>query len=796
MDTTDTTDTEHCEPCICSIIPPYVLEGMASSTALSAETRAAAQQSLATTQALMSARISAQTGIAAFAARRAAMSAPGPAPTGSMAPRRTVYDAVNTNTLPGVPAQMEPVPSDRAVAMCLDGLGDTFDLYHKVFQRNSIDDCGMNLDGTVHYGNKYNNAFWNGNQMVFGDGDGEVFMNFTQSLDVIGHELAHGVTSYTAALVYSGQSGALNESVSDVFGSLVKQFKLKQMPNEADWLIGKDLMAPGFHGLALRSLKAPGTAYDDPRIGGKDPQPDHMDKYLDTPKDNGGVHTNSGIPNHAFYLLATALPCPAWEAPGKIWYAALCDKEMKRNASFKEFAESTVRQAKALFPKGLEADGHTVDVVGAVLSAWHKVGLLAEPQKPEEHPAPQKTFEERVQDAAAQWAEWQRKSLAPEGVVEATEPANGVLEILSSPGPDGTQFSFSLWGKIKISGSYTLMPPHWEGTIVPWILPTVAEIPFEQAYRQIRQTAAVPATAHFVAEADTEPATLAISDQDFSLKLLGGKLELKGWYSISPPGAEVQVVIFGGQPVAKASVGANRKPVRVQIGIDNVCVGLVEFSVIPGVAIIHAKVAANLLGKEIAWEGTLVPWTKILPAMLAIAPVAGDTYSHFTITNGYGLLAQASGEVTEGASMTLDVKFGIKAVTQQSFSDLLRRTTKMFTKEQNEQLEENHAAGGFMGGLLLGCFGFACGGGSYNHFKNYKNKEVTIQDEKQKEFLANVAQTATTDVTVAVYVQLTTVKIGDKTITAVDTNNAVAANAEGKTGGAKVTGEQLEIVPL
>ena len=159
----------------------------------------------------------------------------------------------------------------------------------------------MKLDSTVHYGQEYNNAFWNGEQMVYGDGDGEIFQRFTKCIDVIGHELTHGVTQYEAALEYEGQPGALNESFSDVFGSLVKQYILKQNVDKADWLIGASLFAKKVKGVALRSMKDPGTAYDDPTIG-KDPQSGHMKSYVKTSSDNGGVHINSGIPNRAFYF--------------------------------------------------------------------------------------------------------------------------------------------------------------------------------------------------------------------------------------------------------------------------------------------------------------------------------------------------------------------------------------------------------------------------------------------------------------------------------------------------------------
>ncbi len=163
--------------------------------------------------------------------------------------------------------------------------------------------------------------------MVFGDGDGSIFVGFTKSLDVIGHELTHGVSAEEAkGLEYHDQPGALNESISDVFGSMVKQYALGQDATQADWLIGNDILGPDFHGVALRSMAAPGTAYDDPQLG-KDPQPATMAQYVQTQNDNGGVHINSGIPNKAFHDAAVALGGNAWETAGKVWYAALLDAD-------------------------------------------------------------------------------------------------------------------------------------------------------------------------------------------------------------------------------------------------------------------------------------------------------------------------------------------------------------------------------------------------------------------------------------------------------------------------------------
>jgi Zn-dependent metalloprotease len=343
-----------------TILPPYLFDRLARSG--DRELRALALDTLAIDHTL---RIRRSDRTPPVPAAREAASTPG-------RPRRTVYDVHNAESGTGgtlVRSEGGPATGDAAADEAYDGLGDTYDLYWKVFQRDSIDGAGLPLVAWVHYGADYDNAFWDGTRMVFGDGDGRLFLRFTGSLDVIGHELTHGVTASEIALEYTGQSGALNESVSDVFGSLVKQHALGQSASEADWLIGADLLAPGIDGVALRSMKAPGTAYDDPLLG-KDPQPATMDGYVTTAKDSGGVHTNSGIPNHAFYLLATALGGNAWDRAGHVWYGALTDRSVPKRATFSRFAQATVAAAHALEP---EAD----DLADAVTSAWSGVGVDA-----------------------------------------------------------------------------------------------------------------------------------------------------------------------------------------------------------------------------------------------------------------------------------------------------------------------------------------------------------------------------------------------------------------------------------
>lgn len=273
--------------------------------------------------------------------------------------------------LPGIKVRGDGDPSvdDAAVNQAYDGAGTTYDFYLSVFSRNSVNGQGLELVSSVHFETDYDNAFWNGAQMVYGDGDDLMFKRggFTECLDVMAHELTHGVTQFTAGLRYLGQSGALNESFSDVFGSLVKQRSLGQTADQADWLIGEGIMGPQLPGAALRSLKAPGTAFQ------FDNQPAHMDHYVQLPADgdprhdNGGVHINSGIPNHAFFLAATALGGNAWEKAGSIWYTTLTTR-LNENSDFQAAADATAAVSGELFGAGGAEEQ-------AVRAAWEQVGL-------------------------------------------------------------------------------------------------------------------------------------------------------------------------------------------------------------------------------------------------------------------------------------------------------------------------------------------------------------------------------------------------------------------------------------
>ncbi|KAJ4266345.1 hypothetical protein NW762_004329 [Fusarium torreyae] len=256
---------------------------------------------------------------------------------------------------------------DKTVNEAYDNVGTVLGFYKKYFEWLSIDNKNMNVISTVHFGKNYENAFWDPEklQMVFGDG-GEFLNNFTGCIDVIGHELTHAVTEHTSPLDYYGQAGALNEYISDVFGIMVKQRVQDEQSDVADWLIGEDCILPGVKGTALRSMKEPGTAYDDP-VFGKDPQAAHMKQFKTMFEDNGGVHIFSGIPNHAFYLASVSFGGYSWEKAGKIWWAALKSGKISPKCTFKQFADVTIDCAKELFDSSASKK---------VKQAWADVGVV------------------------------------------------------------------------------------------------------------------------------------------------------------------------------------------------------------------------------------------------------------------------------------------------------------------------------------------------------------------------------------------------------------------------------------
>ncbi|KAH8103047.1 hypothetical protein BXZ70DRAFT_1006216 [Cristinia sonorae] len=392
-------DVHHDMMC-CSIIPPFILSNIANCPNAPETARSCAREGLAHAHRLRQLRISrlnaSQGGgppgiIPGLVSRNITTSVNQGRPTaGPKRLNRVIYSANNTQILDFTLLRSEgSVPIyDTAANECYDGFGSTFKFYSDVFDRNSIDDAGMTLTGSVHVGNGWQNAQWNGSQMLFGDGDGVYFNRFTASLDVIAHELTHGVTQYTAALIYEVESGALNESMSDVFGIMVKQHHLGQTAAQSDWLIGSELLTSNVNGVALRSMKNPGSAYNDPVLQ-KDPQVGHYSEvvtyqapYGDN-NDFGGVHISSGVPNRAFYLVATNLGGYSWDRAGRIWWAVLSGGALPANANFHTFAKMTSSTAERMY-------GGSVKMV--VEQAWRDVGVeigtAPNPPPPRPDPTP------------------------------------------------------------------------------------------------------------------------------------------------------------------------------------------------------------------------------------------------------------------------------------------------------------------------------------------------------------------------------------------------------------------------
>jgi Zn-dependent metalloprotease len=342
----------------CCFVPPHVLDELAKSADPNVRDPAIETIKLATRARTARHMRSLMPGMAAI-----------PSPTRSK--DRLVYN-MNQRTfpLPGELVRREadgPVRDD-AINEAYDYAGVTYDFYYDVFGRNSLDGNGMSLISSVHYGRRTNNAFFDGEQMLYGDGDDRLFIRFTKALDVVAHELTHGVVQYTSNLVYEDQPGALNESFADVMSACVKQWFNKQTVAQADWLLGDAIMGPVVSDRAksLRSFTAEKAYVNVPEFGGDDPQPKHMRDFVHTEEDNGGVHINSGIPNHAFYLVAMRLGGHSWEKAGPIWYKTL--QALTSMSDFQATADMSHQIAVADY-------GSDSEEAKAVRDGWSGVGI-------------------------------------------------------------------------------------------------------------------------------------------------------------------------------------------------------------------------------------------------------------------------------------------------------------------------------------------------------------------------------------------------------------------------------------
>jgi Zn-dependent metalloprotease len=341
--------------CTCSIIPKDVLERLAADPTLDDDARRSMLNA-----ALLDTEIRELRAASSAVTRVASMSLIG-ATTLAPAPTINVYDCRNSMSLPGVPI---PDPSgfgDSTAKRTLDETTAVVDFLQTAFGRNSIDDGGMTLLSSIHFGRDFNNAKWTGTQMLYGDGDGKIFLDFTLANDVIGHEIAHGITQYTSDFEYSDEAGGLNESISDVIGSMFRQWRLNQDVSSADWLIGANIMGPvarsrGFR--CLRDMSNPGGSHC------LAAQPSHYSDY----QPGMDPHYSSGIPNFAFYNAAMTMGGQSWNEIGTVWYQALTAYGISPDLGMAAFADRTRDSADRLFSAKPQ-------VRNCIDQGWASVGL-------------------------------------------------------------------------------------------------------------------------------------------------------------------------------------------------------------------------------------------------------------------------------------------------------------------------------------------------------------------------------------------------------------------------------------
>jgi Zn-dependent metalloprotease len=341
--------------CFCQIIPDEVLKRFSNDPSLSADQRKHFANAALVGKQIRKLRT--QSGkLTAVTASLGLVAGTIPA-----APTITISDSQHNQTLPGIPVADPTNSADGTTKRAAVETSAVADFYKTVFGRNSIDDAGITMASSVHYGINFNNAFWNGSRMTYGDGDGNIFIDFTNSTDVIAHELTHGVTQYSLQLSYTGQAGGLNESLSDVFGSMFRQWRANQDVTQADWFIGKDIMGPGATArgfTCLRDMADPGGAHC------LTPQPFNFSNF----QTGMDPHISSGIPNLAFYTAAKAIGGKSWETVGQIWYKALIGSAPSPNMTMKTFANRTRQLATQMDPAN-------ATVANAIDAGWTGVGL-------------------------------------------------------------------------------------------------------------------------------------------------------------------------------------------------------------------------------------------------------------------------------------------------------------------------------------------------------------------------------------------------------------------------------------
>jgi vibriolysin len=283
---------------------------------------------------------------------------------------RRVHSANNGSSLPGTLRRAEGAAAtgDAHVDDNYAHLGTTYDCYQQVFGRDSYNGAGAALTSTVHYSTNYVNAFWNGSQMVYGDGNGTQSGPLGRDLDVTVHELTHAVTDTDSDLIYSNESGALNEGQSDIMAAFCESWTRSWSTDADVWKIGEDIWTPATAGDALRYMANPtqdGSSTDY-----------YPERYQGS-QDSGGVHWNSGIANLAFKLLSTGGTHPRGktavnvagigvEKAGRIFYKANRDLYT---------ASTTFAQAKTYTEQAAQQLGYDAATVASVTQAWAAVGV-------------------------------------------------------------------------------------------------------------------------------------------------------------------------------------------------------------------------------------------------------------------------------------------------------------------------------------------------------------------------------------------------------------------------------------
>jgi Zn-dependent metalloprotease len=341
--------------CSCSIIPKDVIDRLAGDKQLSAQLRKALSSTSLVSDEVRKSRVQSGafiTMVQALGAQFVELAA---------SPTVTVFDCKHTLIQPGRPVAAPENSMDATAKRAFDETTRVAEFYKRIFNRNSIDNAGMTMMSSIHYGTNFNNAMWNGTQMLYGDGDGQLFIDFTNGNDVIGHELTHGVTQHTLQLEYNDDAGGLNESLSDCFGSMFRQWEANQDVASADWLIGSGIVGPIAKGRGLTSLRNMANPADTHCLA---PQPNHYSQL------HPGMdpHYTSGPPNLAFYVACKAAGGKSWEKIGQVWYSALTESGPQPNMKMAEFANRTRQVASLKYP----ADA---SVATAVDTGWTQVGL-------------------------------------------------------------------------------------------------------------------------------------------------------------------------------------------------------------------------------------------------------------------------------------------------------------------------------------------------------------------------------------------------------------------------------------